>query len=309
MKMKSRRGSYLLETTVLGGAIGLSLLAAMPAFGQTVQNQKAAGADQLAQKKEQALQLDTITISPNIQNQAAIDAMASTSVITQQQLDRIQATTAADIFRSTPGVHASLNGNDPATSINIRGLQEYGRVAVTIDGARQDYWRVGHGSGSFYIDPEMLKQVTVIRGPVSNAYGSGGIGGLVAFETKDAGDFLRDDETWALSEKLRYESNGNGWMTSTVGAYRLNPNFDVIGNINYRDSDAYKNGDGDVVRWTGERVVSGLGKITIRPADGHEVKLGFQRQKYNDIMTGSSGSTSSTLSRYNAETIVSTHGV
>ncbi|WP_455296654.1 TonB-dependent receptor domain-containing protein [Brucella pituitosa] len=265
--MKSRRGSYLLETTVLGGAIGLSLLAAMPAFGQTVQNQKAAEADQLAQKKEQALQLDTITISPNIQNQAAIDAVASTSVITQQQLDRIQATTAADIFRSTPGVHASLNGDDP----------------------------------------EMLKQVTVIRGPVSNAYGSGGIGGLVAFETKDAGDFLREDETWALSEKLRYESNGNGWMTSTVGAYRLNPNFDVIGNINYRDSDAYKNGDGDVVRWTGERVVSGLGKITIRPADGHEVKLGFQRQKYNDIMTGSSGSTSSILSRYNAETIVSTY--
>lgn len=313
MRIKSTRVSYLLETTVLGGAIGLSLLAAMPAFaqntGQTaiVQNQKTPAEDQQALKKEQALQLDTITISPAIQNQAAIDAMASTSVITQQQLNRIQATTAADIFRSTPGVHASLNGDDPATSINIRGLQEYGRVAVTIDGARQDYWRVGHGSGSFYIDPEMLKQVTVIRGPVSNAYGSGGIGGLVAFETKDAGDFLRDDETWALSEKLRYESNGNGWMTSTVGAYRLNPNFDVIGNINYRDSDAYKNGDGDVVRWTGERVVSGLGKITIRPADGHEIKLGFQRQKYNDIMTGSSGSTSSTLSRYNAETIVSTY--
>ncbi len=313
MKMKSKRGGYLLETTVLSGAIGLSLLAAMPAFGQnlgqnaTAQNQKTTEEAQPAQKKEQALQLDTITISPTIQNQAAIDAMASTSVITQQQLDRIQATTPADLFRSTPGVHASLNGDDPATSINIRGLQEYGRVAVTIDGARQDYWRVGHGSGSFYIDPEMLKQVTVIRGPVSNAYGSGGIGGLVAFETKDAGDFLRDDETWALSEKLRYESNGNGWMTSTVGAYRFNPNFDVIGNINYRDSDAYKNGDGDVVRWTGERVVSGLGKITIRPADGHEIKLGFQRQKYNDIMTGSSGSTSSTLSRYNAETIVSTY--
>src|SRR5690606_6284454 len=123
------------------------------------------------------------------------------------------------------------------------GLQQYGRVAVTLDGARQDYWRVGHGSGSFYIEPEMLKQGTVIRGPVSNAYGSGGIGGLVAFETKDARDFLNDDETWALSEKLRYESNGKGFLTSTVGAYRFNENVDVIGNINYRDSDEYKNGD------------------------------------------------------------------
>ncbi|OYR15249.1 TonB-dependent receptor domain-containing protein [Brucella thiophenivorans] len=291
-------------TTILGGIVGLTLFGASSALTQPVSAQET---EEQAKRKEKTLQLDTITISPTIQNAAAINAMASTSVITQRDIDRIQATTAADLFRATPGVHASLNGDDPATSINIRGLQEYGRVAVTLDGARQDYWRVGHGSGSFYIEPEMLKQVTAIRGPVSNAYGSGGIGGLVAFETKDAGDFLRDSETWALSEKLRYESNGKGWMTSTVGAYRFHENFDVIGNLNYRDSDAYKNGDGDVVRWTGERVVSGLGKVTIRPAEGHELKFGYSRQKYSDVMTGSSGSTSSTLSRYDADTIVSTY--
>ncbi len=304
MLFRHGRTGYLMGTTILGGIVGLTLFGASSALTQPVSAQET---EEQAKRKEKTLQLDTITISPTIQNAAAINAMASTSVITQRDIDRIQATTAADLFRATPGVHASLNGDDPATSINIRGLQEYGRVAVTLDGARQDYWRVGHGSGSFYIEPEMLKQVTAIRGPVSNAYGSGGIGGLVAFETKDAGDFLRDSETWALSEKLRYESNGKGWMTSTVGAYRFHENFDVIGNLNYRDSDAYKNGDGDVVRWTGERVVSGLGKVTIRPAEGHELKFGYSRQKYSDVMTGSSGSTSSTLSRYDADTIVSTY--
>lgn len=302
--LKTGRVGYLLGTTILGGIVGLTLFGTSSAVAQTV---NAKESDKQPKQKEQALQLDTITISPTIQDQAVIDSIGSTSIINQRDIDRIQATTAADLFRATPGVHASLNGDDPATSINIRGLQEYGRVAVTVDGARQDYWRVGHGSGSFYIEPEMLKQVTVIRGPVSNAYGSGGIGGLVAFETKDAGDFLRDSETWALSEKLRYESNGKGWMTSTVGAYRFHENFDVIGNLNYRDSDEYKNGDGDVVRWTGERVISGLGKVTIRPAEGHELKFGYSRQKYSDIMTGSSGSTSSTLSRYDADTIVSTY--
>ncbi|MFD1198784.1 TonB-dependent hemoglobin/transferrin/lactoferrin family receptor [Brucella gallinifaecis] len=302
-----------MDTAIVAGVAGGSFWAVVPGLAQNavqpapVQNETAKQDDAEKKRKEQVLQLDTITISPTIQNAAAIDAMASTSVVTQRDIDRIQATTAADLFRSTPGVHASLNGDDPATSINIRGLQEYGRVAVTLDGARQDYWRVGHGSGSFYIEPEMLKQVTVIRGPVSNAYGSGGIGGLVAFETKDAGDFLRDNETWALSEKLRYETNGKGWMTSTVGAYRFHENFDIIGNLNYRDSDPYKNGDGDVVRWTGERVVSGLGKVTIRPAEGHELKFGYSRQKYNDIMTGSSGSTSATLSTYDASTIINNY--
>lgn len=307
VEMQSKRGrsGYLLGTTFLCGVASLGFLVSGPAGAQTakLQDEK----QKQEQHKEQVLQLDTITISPTIQNAAAIDTMASTSVLTQRDIDRIQATTAADLFRAMPGVHASLNGDDPATSINIRGLQEKGRVAVTVDGARQDYWRVGHGSGSFYIEPEMLKQVTVIRGPVSNAYGNGGIGGLVAFETKDASDFLRDSETWAISEKLRYETNGKGWLTSTVGAYRFNENVDVIGNLNYRDSSAYKNGDGDFVRWTGERVVSGLGKITIRPAEGHELKFGYSRQKYNDVMTGSSGSNSKTLSTYDADTVVNTY--
>ena len=38
-----------------------------------------------------------------------------------------------------------------------------------------------------------------MRGPVANTYGSGAIGGVVVFETKDAADFLRPGETWAAS--------------------------------------------------------------------------------------------------------------
>lgn len=308
MKILQNSASGLRNTTMLG-TLGILILSTVPALAQTTSYQSAQQSSDktLVETKTQALELDTITISPLSHDQAVIDAIASTSLISRQQIDRIQPTTAADLFRYTPGVHASLNGDDPATSINIRGLQQYGRVAVTLDGARQDYWRVGHGSGSFYIEPELLKQVTVIRGPVSNIYGSGAIGGVVAFETKDARDFLHDGENWALSEKLRYESNGKGFLTSTTGAYRLHENFDIIGNFNYRDSDEYKNGDGDYVRWTGERAISGMGKITMRPAEGHELKFGISRQQYKDIMTGSSGSTSAKLSRYDADTIVSTY--
>lgn len=248
--------------------------------------------------------LDRITISATMASQAVIDALSGTSLVSPEELARLQAVTAADLFRQMPGVSASMSGDDPSTAINIRGLQQYGRVAVTLDGARQDYWRVGHGSGSFFIEPELLKQVTVIRGPVSNAYGTGAIGGVVAFETKSASDFLHADETWALSEKLRYETNGKGWLSSTTGAYRLNEDADVIGNLVWRGSDEYEDGNGDLVRWTGEDVLSGFGKVTLRPADGHEVKLGAVVQEYDDVISGSSGSTSATLSRYDAKTRV-----
>jgi len=286
-------------------AIVLGALAAPGAAAQDEQGQGAAakaGRPAESGDKQPTTVLDLITISATMIKSAVIDAMAAISAVDQEDLARIQPDTAADIFRATPGVAASMNGDDPATAINIRGLEQYGRVVVTLDGARQDYWRVGHGSGSFYVEPELLKEATVIRGPVSNAYGSGAIGGVVSFTTKDAGDFLKADETWALSERLGYETNGEGFTTSTTGAYRFSEDADIIGNIVYRDRNAYEDGNGDTVPWTGETVTSGYLKTTLRPADGHEIKLGAIIQGYNDFITGSSGSTSPTLSRYDADT-------
>jgi hemoglobin/transferrin/lactoferrin receptor protein len=258
-------------------------------------------------KGNRETELDLITVTATLIDAPVIDSLSGTSYVGEKDLERIQANTPADIFRTTPGVGATMNGDDPATAINIRGLQQYGRVVVTLDGARQDYWRVGHGSGSFYVEPDLLKAVTVIRGPVSNAYGSGGIGGLVAFETKDAGDFLKSDEQYAISEKVGYETNGEGWTTSTTAAIRPHKAFDIIGNVNWRDRDAYDDGNGDEVRWTGEEVTSGYGKATFRPADGHEIKLGAILQRYEDYVTGSSGSNLASLSRYDADTVNNTY--
>jgi len=293
----SRRNKALL------GGTALTLLLAT---GGTVLAQQATTTAPAA-KPTRTTYLDKLTISANLVDQAAIDAMAAVSHIGQEELDRIQANNAADLFRSTPGVAASMNGDDPATAINIRGMQQEGRVVVTLDGARQDYWRVGHGSGSFYVEPELLKLATVIRGPSSNAYGSGGIGGVVAFETKDASDLLRPGETWALTEKLGYESNGTGLTTSTTGAVALSENADLIGNLTYRNRQAYQDGNGATVPWTGEQVASGFAKGTFRPAEGHEIEIGTVIQRYDDIVSGSSGSPSATLSRYNAVTVNQTY--
>ena len=54
-----------------------------------------------------------------------------------------------------PGVSTEENADDPATAINVRGLQDFGRVAVTIDGARQNFQRSGHNAnGMFYFEPK-----------------------------------------------------------------------------------------------------------------------------------------------------------
>ena len=248
--------SFLFASTALAGSLML-LSVQQPAFSQ----EASVSADK---KSGRVTMLDKVVISATQIDEPVVDALAAESFVDRDQIDRKQADNAAELFRAMPGVAATMNGDDPATAINIRGMQQSGRVVVTVDGARQDYWRVGHGSGSFYIEPEILKQVTVIRGPASNSYGSGGIGGVVAFETMDAGDFLNLEERWGLSEKLAYESNGKGFTTSTIGAFRLNEDADIIGNLVYRDRSAYSDGNGATVPWTGESVLSGYAKATFR---------------------------------------------
>ncbi len=56
-----------------------------------------------------------------------------------------------------PSVWFSDRPDDPGSSINVRGLQDFGRVTTLVDGAQQDFQRSGHfANGQFYLDPELV---------------------------------------------------------------------------------------------------------------------------------------------------------
>ncbi|WP_322786513.1 TonB-dependent receptor domain-containing protein [Afifella pfennigii] len=223
----------------------------------------------------EAVLLDPISVISRT-GETAIESMASVSVVDEEAIARKMATTPLGLFRDVPGISIQADAKRSNSSINIRGLQDFGRVQVIVDGARQNFQRSGHGTQSvFWIDPLLLQQAEVIRGPVANTYGSGAIGGVVMFETKDASDFLRDWERWAFAGTGQYESNGDGWTTSAIGAARINENIDVLGNIVWRDYGSYEDGAGIAVPHTGFDVLSGMVKTSIRPTDNSEVKLGW----------------------------------
>lgn len=271
-------------TVLLGGAAMTILLGAQAGWAQqaaqgTVEEATVAAAvtedNQETNSAPGTTALDKITIVSRT-GESAIEQMASVSQVDQAQLERRMATVPQDILFGIPGTTMQTDANRTASSVNIRGLQDFGRVAVIVDGARQNFQRSGHGTQSmFWLDPELIQQVDVIRGPVANTYGSGAIGGVVMFDTKDADDFLRDGETWAGSVTGRYETNGDGWTTSGTGAYRFNDAFDVLGNIVWRDYGEYKDGNGDYVAGSSFEVLSGMLKSTIRPSENSELKLGW----------------------------------
>lgn len=280
---------------LLAGAAAIPLLATPAGAQQAAQPATGQQRTDPSQQPEQAKPaptgttlLDKILILSRT-GETAIESLASASHVDEEQLERRMATTPNEMLFGVPGVAVQADARRVSSSINIRGLQDFGRVSVIVDGARQNFQRSDHGTQStFYIDPELIKSVDVIRGPVANTYGSGAIGGVVFFDTKDAQDFLRSDETWAAAATGRYETNGEGWTTSASGAYRINENWDVLGNIVYRDYDDYRHGGGDTVAGTGFDVLSGLLKTTIRPSDNSELKLGWIGS--NDRWTETSGS-------------------
>jgi hemoglobin/transferrin/lactoferrin receptor protein len=243
---------------------------------------------QVANANAQALRsgqaLDEITVTASKTQEHAIDALAPVSVVSLEQIQLQQPSRLDQLFYNIPGVWMQDRGDDPSTSINIRGLQDFGRVAVVVDGARQNYQRSGHNAnGSFFLDPELVGGIDITRGPTANIYGSGAIGGVASFRTKDIQDVLRPGERWGVDMSGSYGSNNNRGMGSVFGGVRVDPTVDVFGGVVYRSQGNYKDGAGTEVGNTGNDIASGLMKLTVRPAEGHEIKFGgiFQDDQYS----------------------------
>ena len=220
------------------------------------------------------ISLDAITVLPSKTPENVWDSLSATSTVQSQQIQQIQPQRVEELLIGIPGVATTQRSDSPETSVSIRGLQDYGRVAVTIDGARQNFQRTGHAAnGTFLIDPELLAGVDVVRGPVANIYGSGAIGGVVSFRTKDVDDILRPGEIWGTLNHAQVSSNPGNILGSAFGAVRMGPNAEAMVGLSGHNNRAYNDGDGNRVFNTGYDLNSGIAKLTIRPAEGHQVKL------------------------------------
>ncbi|GLS46592.1 TonB-dependent hemoglobin/transferrin/lactoferrin family receptor [Methylobacterium brachythecii] len=263
-------------------AAGVSLLSIAAAQAQTAARLPAAPLPEL-------VSLDTISVTTTKTEERAIDALSGTSVVTREQIERIQPSRLSDVLRDVPGVTTQENQNDPAQAINIRGLQDFGRVNVLVDGARQNFQTSGHSAnGVFYLDPELVGGIDITRGPTSTIYGSGAIGGVVAFRTRSIDDILNPDERAGVVQKQGFGTNGQKFLNSTSMGARIGEGADVFGQFVYRNNDPYRDGMGTLVRDTGNELTSGLAKVNLRPAEGHEISGTALLQNFDFTNNGSS---------------------
>ena len=268
----------------------VSGLAASAAFAQTAIPPGSAAVQPVGSPRGGETTLDEITVTSTKTESRAIDALAGASVIGRENFRQIQPDRISDMIRQVPGVSSQENHNDPGQSINIRGLQDFGRVAVLVDGARQNFQSTGHGAnGTFYLEPELVGGVDITRGPASTIYGSGAIGGVVSFRTLGIDDILLPYEQAGVNQKVGFGTNGYGFVNSSAVGIRLPDNaVNVFGQFVYRENYVYRDGAGLLVPDTGSELVAANFKVNVDPGDGHKIGLTALRQKFEFANNGSS---------------------
>lgn len=127
----------------------------------------------------------TVTATGNARN--AFEAPMMVSVIDATAPENQTASSAADLLRKVPGLTLDGTGRTNGQDVNLRGYDRRG-VLVLVDGVRQGT-DTGHLNSTF-LDPALIKRIEVVRGPSALLYGSGALGGVIAYDTAEAKDLL-----------------------------------------------------------------------------------------------------------------------
>ncbi|MCA8933346.1 MAG: TonB-dependent receptor plug domain-containing protein, partial [Rhodospirillaceae bacterium] len=203
---------------------------------------------------------------------AVLDYPGRVTVIDRDRIETLQPTSVFDVLEGVPGVQPQGGPRRSGQSISIRGLEGEG-VVILLDGARQSF--VSGHDGRAFIDPSMLQAVEVIRGPGSALYGSGALGGVIAFRTLQAGDLLDPGETFGAEVGFGYQDASEEWMgRGSVFAQTEDGRFSGLASIIYRDAGNIELGSGLLLP-SDDDLVSGLVTGTAQISDSLSVTTSY----------------------------------
>ncbi|MDY0920467.1 TonB-dependent hemoglobin/transferrin/lactoferrin family receptor [Leclercia sp. CFBP8987] len=135
---------------------------------------------------------DDMTVTATGNARSAFEAPMMVSVIDATDPENQTASSAADLLRHVPGLTLDGTGRTNGQDVNLRGYDRRG-VLVLVDGVRQGT-DTGHLNSTF-LDPALIKRIEIVRGPSALLYGSGAMGGVIAYDTADAKDLLQAGQT------------------------------------------------------------------------------------------------------------------
>ncbi len=185
--------------------------------------------------------------------QSADAALASVTVITRKDIERLQAQSLPELLRGAAGLTLSNNGGPgKATSVFLRGSNA-DHVLMMVDGVKIGSATLGTASIQD-IPVEQIDHIEIVRGPRASLYGSEAIGGVIQiFTRKGRGAFHPSASitggSYGSSNTMLGFGGGseNGWFNARVNQQETQGFNACRGNlaagcfVNQPDKDGYRN--------------------------------------------------------------------
>ncbi len=235
--------------------------------------------------EDSAVELNTIEVSVLRAEQPANEANRSIVVKTREDLEQIQPQSTAEALSYEPNIEIAGGPRGNNQEVNIRGL-EGERVLQTVDGVRQNF-ESGHRP-TYSLDPILIKQIEVVKGPSSSLWGSGALGGVVAQQTIDAGDILDPDANVGALVKYAYNDNTSGDAVTVAGGVRAGV-MDLLLSGYMRDEDNFEMGNGEELANSAYKDDGALVKAGFQINDANNLEVSY-RQSTNEGRVPSNGS-------------------
>lgn len=217
MTVQTNAGRW--NRSLKAGLLASTLIAASPAVAA-----EDAADDELRE--------DTITVYGTSNPLPVFDYPGQVTVVDREALETLAPSTMSDALRDVPGLDFAGGPRRTGELPSIRGLSGQ-NVLILLDGARQSF--TSAHDGRFFVDPELIGTAEIVRGPASALYGSGAVGGVLAFESVDAADLLREGETWGARARLGYQSVNDESLASLT-AFTRRGAFDGVASFGLRQS-------------------------------------------------------------------------
>ncbi|SEI69426.1 vitamin B12 transporter [Frateuria terrea] len=138
------------------------------------------------------------------------DALSSVTVITREDIDRLQPVSLIDLLQGLPGVSFVQSGGlGQQSSLFLRGTNS-SHTLLLIDGVRVG--TVSAGIPAFDQLPlDQIERIEVVRGPRSSLYGADAIGGVIQIFTRHG------PRNGGLAPSLRLGTGSRGYADGQVG--------------------------------------------------------------------------------------------
>ncbi|WP_338073202.1 TonB-dependent hemoglobin/transferrin/lactoferrin family receptor [Halochromatium salexigens] len=205
------------------------------------------------------VELGPVTVTATKTSRPLDEVPESVSIIDRAEIDQRQPQNLGDLLEDLPNVAVGGGPRGIGQAVTMRGLSD-DRILFLLDGARQNF--AGAHNARLFVEPDLLRQVEVIRGPASALWGSGAIGGVIALETADASDLLAPGKTLGARARAGYQGVNAQWMSGAAVYGRIDDQLDLLVDLNHRDAGDMRLGDGEDLENSGFERTSGLAKGT-----------------------------------------------